>query len=443
MSCTRSSMAMVVFTLLSLGSGIGIFSTISVITFTDTHWQTHSISRKIFRILVTSSHYIILPTTSVIMMWLIYPEQGEKGDTNGCGNKSQFRCSVFREVDELESVEIPKIDASSKKNNEGKTGNTDVIKNPAFIGNNAQKEKKKCRNIGRMFLILLNVIIPVCYLMSGILQSFGAGRELFNDKGRQGTVNYTDNDILKTRIYSGFTIGFYSLNCLLIISALIYTINVYLNAMYRSAWLEKSLREKYRSEMKEVIVNILRFFQSPNDELQRNLCWANIFSSVYIINVILFGGGYILYIFSHNLAHDPVRWGIVGTLGLSGFLLLLIIVVTNSHIEDLKSSTLLMINIKQVEKLGLINTTDQGTPKSKETTSEPNDQSSVSYDLVQLETIMNHFNPYATVCGYAPQFITIVGMALVQAATLVVPAILTEHGIIKPDKLTNPNLSVF
>ena len=228
---------------------------------------------------------------------------------------------------------------------------------------------------------------------------------------------------------------------------LIYTINVYLNVMYRSAWLERLLMKNAQSDRRKAIIKrILKFFQLPDYELERKLTCVNIFSSIYTLDVVLFDGAYILYLYIKNLFHDWWRWSTIICFGASGFLLLFVMVITNYHIENLKKSTLLLPIIGRIseskDSTKENHSADQTEPQSSHVTKQ-NKHFSDFDNVASIQTMLNSFNPYAAVFGYASHLRTLLIMIVVQVITYLAPYILKTHGIIKPEKLTHLHLEMF
>ena len=405
--------------------------------------------RKAVRTVVTFFHYVVLPTVSVIMMWLIYHKKektkNEAQKSRNCLKNCVFACNVFRQTDDLEQVEIPEISIDcaesvqkpQRDRNSTETGEKSV-QSPA--------NQRYC-NFGYYGLILLNIVIPILFIVSGLIFIISGISHSIDDWHKKSTVNFTKWDIRRDNAYSICAPIFYSFNYFLIPPMLIYTINVYLNVMYRSAWLERLLMKNAQSDRRKAIIKrILKFFQLPDYELERKLTCVNIFSSIYTLDVVLFDGAYILYLYIKNLFHDWWRWSTIICFGASGFLLLFVMVITNYHIENLKKSTLLLPIIGRIseskDSTKENHSADQTEPQSSHVTKQ-NKHFSDFDNVASIQTMLNSFNPYAAVFGYASHLRTLLIMIVVQVITYLAPYILKTHGIIKPEKLTHLHLEMF
>lgn len=389
------------------------------------------------RIVAVCLHCIIFPIVSVIFMWKIF---GKDSENRTCCNtlpECILTCNIARHSDDPEQTEIPQIISDSEKSTRLPTSNK-------MYSQNNMKIYCNCAYFG---LVLLSCAIPLCYITSGATFIIKSITHLIDDRNRPITINFTRTDFIYDQAYAISGLFFYFFQFLIVPPLLVYTINVYLNVIYKCALLKQLLMENAHSDQLEnIIKRILKLFQSPDDELNLKLASTKTYSSIYILDVIIFDALYILYLFIKDALKDPWRWTMIGFLGLSVILLVILILIADYHVEDLKRTLLLVPILAPMSKLTNTNRRNSSseqreTPTDTDTTQQKN-QLFYRYNITNLQTIINHYNPLVGIFGFAPR-LTALTVIVTQLVTIFVPFALKQHGIIIPDKTTNSHLEMF
>lgn len=286
-------------------------------------------------------------------------------------------------------------------------------------------------NFGRLSLILLHFITPLCYTT---LLGAATALSIQETKNKDDRCENEVNNASCHKYYKGYfysTIPFYILSTIGTVQTLYYSIGIYLNHAYKNAYLRQCLKQdrETRDKAIENFISLIdqRFFQRATGA-QMQLSNSNLFSAFFILDSFLYGAAYILYMFIEGKLDSIPRYIIVTMLGTSALLLLSFMVLMNTLIDKAKDTLLYLESYQHLKRQLETCSSSKQTQQSISTeVSSPNQNNKI----ISLQTIINYFDSYATIFAYAPKIPTLLGAIAAVAIPKVVLFVLRDHGIIK------------